>query len=69
MTAPVPSHRPLDEADVCPPGGEGYPVFVSVSAARHEAACDRATVEGRSLAALMRRALFDYLDQEDSDEH
>jgi hypothetical protein len=65
----VPSPRPLDEADHCPPGGEGYPVFVSVSPARHEAACQRATLERRSLASLMRRALFDYLDRQDHDEH
>lgn len=68
----MPASRPLDEADHCPPGGEGYPVFVSLAPARHEAACLRADREHRSLAALMRRTLFDYLDRtqgQDSDEH
>lgn len=62
------SQRPLDEADRCPPGGEGYPLFVNLAPARHEEACQRATLEHRTLAGLMRRALFDYLDRQDSDE-
>jgi hypothetical protein len=56
-------HRPLDDADYCPPSGEGYPLFVSIPPDRLDAAKRLATSEQRSLGSLMRRALYDYLDQ------
>jgi hypothetical protein len=59
------SQRPLDDADYCPPGGEGYPLFVSIPPDRHAAAKRLATSEQRSLGSLMRRALYDYLDRQD----